>query len=360
MRNYLIPVLTLLAIILFIWLFSRVVLYLLIAVVLSFLGQPLVKLFSKIRYKNMDLPDGLIAALTLAILSGIICCLFLIFVPVLISEVQFLSTLNFHEVFSSIVKQFPTIQALLNKLGTEKEISASVLSELGKHVNLDNISSTLNKLISLTGQLVAGTLAVLFITFFILRENKMVKQSLLLISPTAYEKEVEAIFRTSRFLLTKYFVGLFVDSLIVTVLVSSSMFLLGIKNALLIGIFTGMMNIIPYVGPLISFFFALLLGITGCIEVGQIEQIGGVITKIFFILLSMNVVDGFFIQPYIFSSSVRAHPLEIFLVILMAATVGGIFGMVIAIPTYTLLRVVAKEFLVNFKFFKKLSENIPE
>ena len=120
------------------------------------------------------------------------------------------------------------------------------------------------------------------------------------------------------------------------------------------------MNIIPYVGPLIALVFAMLLGVTGCFEYNMVSEIGTVVAKIFFILLGVNLIDGILIQPYIFSNSVKAHPLEIFLVILMAATLGGIAGMVIAIPTYTLLRIVAKEFLTNLKFFKKITDSIPE
>jgi predicted PurR-regulated permease PerM len=78
------------------------------------------------------------------------------------------------------------------------------------------------------------------------------------------------------------------------------------------------------------------------------------------ILIGTNLVDAMLIQPAIFSNTVKAHPLEIFLVILMAGALGGVLGMVVAIPCYTLLRVIAKEFLDHFKFFKKLTENIPE
>ncbi len=358
-RNYLIPSLTLLAIVLFVWLFSKVVLYLFIALVLSFMGQPLVKLYSKLRYKNVELPDAVVAALTLVTMAAGLFFMFWLFIPVLTDEIQFLSTLNFNDIFAEIIDQFPQIKQLLLHFGSEKDIADSIVKELNKYANLDNISTVVNSLISITGKVVAGTLAVLFITFFILKDFKLVNKSILLITPVGYENEVQDILKTTRFLLTKYFVGLFIDGLIVFVLVTSLMFFLGINNALIIGFFTGIMNIIPYVGPLISLGFALFLGLTGCIEYGQMHEIGNVFTKIFFVLLGVNILDGIFIQPYIFSNSVKAHPLEIFLVILMAATVAGIAGMVVAIPTYTLLRIIAKEFLVNFKFFKKITENIP-
>ena len=120
------------------------------------------------------------------------------------------------------------------------------------------------------------------------------------------------------------------------------------------------MNIKKYSLPIITLFFAVFLGVSGCIEFNEYDAIASTITKIIMILIGTNLVDAMLIQPAIFSNTVKAHPLEIFLVILMAGSIGGILGMVVAIPTYTLLRIIAKEFLIHFKFFKKLTESIPE
>jgi predicted PurR-regulated permease PerM len=106
--------------------------------------------------------------------------------------------------------------------------------------------------------------------------------------------------------------------------------------------------------------FACALGVTGSMQHGELELIGPIISKIFWVLLGVNMLDGFLVQPYLYSNSVKAHPLEIFIVILMASSLAGVWGMIVAIPTYTLFRIVAKEFLANYKFFKKMTENIPE
>lgn len=359
-KSYLIPILSLLAVIAFIWVFTKVVIYLLISAILALLCRPLVRFLSKIRIKNFHLPDAVVSILSIVIVIGFFFTLFSLFLPVLISEMKFLTTLNFTDVFGDILSQFPTIKATLLNFGTEKDITEAITLQVNEALNFKNISSLLNAIISTTGSMLGGTLAVLFISFFMLKDNKMLFKSLLLITPTNFEGEMKDILRNTQNLLSKYFIGLAIDVLIVSLVVTGSMWALGIKNAVLIGVFTGLMNIIPYMGPLISLVFAMLLGITGCIEYGHLTEISTVITKIFFALLAVNLVDGIIIQPYIFSNSVKAHPLEIFLVILMAASVAGIWGMVIAIPTYTLLRIIAKEFLVNFKFFKKITENIPE
>ena len=72
----------------------------------------------------------------------------------------------------------------------------------------------------------------------------------------------------------------------------------------------------------------------------------------------MQLIDNFLFQPLIFSNSVKAHPLEIFLVVLSAGIIWGISGMIVAIPFYTLLRIIAKEFLSEFKVIEQLTKNI--
>jgi predicted PurR-regulated permease PerM len=76
------------------------------------------------------------------------------------------------------------------------------------------------------------------------------------------------------------------------------------------------------------------------------------------VFISVQVIDNILFQPLIYASSVLAHPLEIFIVLLIAGSVAGILGMFLAIPAYTVIRVIAKEFFNNFKLVKRLTENI--
>jgi predicted PurR-regulated permease PerM len=76
------------------------------------------------------------------------------------------------------------------------------------------------------------------------------------------------------------------------------------------------------------------------------------------VVVVVQLVDNFLFQPLIFGTSVKAHPLEIFLVIIIAGTLAGIPGMILGIPTYTVIRVFAKEFLSQVRVVKKLTRNI--
>ena len=79
------------------------------------------------------------------------------------------------------------------------------------------------------------------------------------------------------------------------------------------------------------------------------------LSKVVIVFGAMQLLDNFILQPWIFSNSVLAHPLEIFIVILMGAQINGIIGMVLAIPVYTVLRVIARAFLSEFKLVQKIT-----
>jgi predicted PurR-regulated permease PerM len=76
------------------------------------------------------------------------------------------------------------------------------------------------------------------------------------------------------------------------------------------------------------------------------------------VFISVQIIDNILFQPLIYSSSVKAHPLEIFLVIMAAGSLAGVLGMFLAIPTYTIIRVIAKEFFDNMKLVRKLTESL--
>lgn len=285
---------------------------------------------------------------------------FLLVLPPLIEQVTFMSDLNFYDVLHGILNQYPSMKYLFSLLGTEETIQSAINEQFNSVFNFDTVSVIVNNLVSYLSSFLGGLFCVLFITFFLLKDEYAASRTILLLTPQKHEREVKEILITSKKMLGKYFTGLIIDVLIVGLLAGLSLWILGIKNALIIGFMAGLFNVVPYIGPMITLCFALFLGVSGCIELGQYDQISSVITKIFIALMSINLLDALFFQPYIFSNTVKAHPLEIFLVILMAGTLAGIGGMVVAIPVYTLVRIVAKEFLTQFKFVKKITEKISD
>lgn len=348
------------AIAVFAFVFFKVLIYIIVSMVLFFIFYPLTRRIEKFKIGSKRIPDAVASLITIFVIITCVAGLFMVIVPPLIEQVEFLSHLNFFDVFKNILNQFPKIKSMLLKLGTEQELHENMVRHVNQYVNTGNITGAVNNLFSYFITISGGILCTLFITFFFLKDEQLVKNAILTLTPSGKENEIREVLAKSKKMLSKYFAGLFLDMFIVGVLVMIVLSIVGVKNALLIAFVAGLLNIIPYIGAVLTMIVAIFLGVSGCIHSGQYELIDPVINKIFFSLLSINLIDGFLIQPFIFSNSVKAHPLEIFIVTLMAAIIGGIPAMIVALPVYTLLRIVAGEFLTHLKFFRKISEKIDD
>jgi predicted PurR-regulated permease PerM len=337
-----------------------ILVYLIISLVLFLIGYPLTSNLKKIKLGKWKMNDGFASLLTLLVFFAIFYLFFILVFPPLIREVSFISKLNFYDVVNEMLAQYPSVKEIVAKLGSEHDIKVAANEQLTGFFNFGTISTVVNNVFSYMSAFLGGTFCVLFITFFLLKDEQMVSRTILLLTPERFDAEMKDVLKTSKKMLSKYFTGLLIDVLIVGVLTGLAFYFLGIRNALIIGFMAGLFNVIPYIGPIITICFALFMGVSGCIEQGAYDLITTTVTKIIVTLLSINLLDTILIQPFIFSNTVKAHPLEIFIVVLMAGTLGGITGMVVAIPVYTLIRIIAREFLTHHKFFKKLSENISE
>jgi len=197
--------------------------------------------------------------------------------------------------------------------------------------------------------------SIAFMTFFFLKDRNLFPSIVQALTPDHYTERIERILSNSTDLLTRYFVGLAAQVAIITTVITGGLLVLGVPNAFLIGFLAGLLNLIPYVGPLIG--AGLGLGIILTTHL-QFPEIWNLLGKAGFVFLLAQLVDNLFTQPVIFAGSVKAHPLEIFLLISIAGSLAGITGMMLAIPAYSLLRVVAKEFLSGFKVVQSLTEQL--
>jgi len=161
-------------------------------------------------------------------------------------------------------------------------------------------------------------------------------------------------------LLRRYFLGILIQTTLMGTIVTLGFSLLGVgfSHAVIIGIFSGLMNIIPYLGPLIGAIFGISVGTLVFLqlpmEITYLSFLGGMLV----IYVTVQLMDNVVFQPLIFSNSVKAHPLEIFIVILAAGYLSGILGMFLAIPVYTIIRVIAREFFDKYELVQKLTDRM--
>jgi predicted PurR-regulated permease PerM len=343
------------------WYFSAIVTYILVAAVLSIIGQPLVRLLNNIRIKRFKFPHALSALIALIGMISIIFLIFWLIVPLIARQADLLSGISVDSLSKSFQEPIKYVQKILvqyNLISPAEDITQNISSQIMSVVGITQFSNFINSIVSFASSMAVAVFAISFITFFFLKDEKLFYKMIMAATPEEYQNEVKHVLMESKRLLTRYFIGLCLDLTLVISLMTLGMYILGFKNALMIGFFVGIMNIIPYVGPIIGAAIGILLGLSSNLDLDFTTQMVPLIFEMLGVFLFVNMLDAMVLQPTIYSNSVKAHPLEIFLVIMMAGSIAGVPGMMLAIPSYTVLRIFAKEFFNKFYIVKSLTKNI--
>ena len=198
----------------------------------------------------------------------------------------------------------------------------------------------MNYIISEVGSIGIGLLSVLFITFFFIKDGDLILNKINNLLPQQIKNNFLDSVSKIKVLLSRYFIGISVQIFSLFVLYSIMLSIIGIKNALVIAFLCALLNIIPYIGPLISIVLMAVLTMTNYIDSMLIKEMLSNVGYIFIGFSIVQLIDNFLIQPYIFSKSVKSHPLEVFIVIISSGILFGIIGLIIAIPLYTALKVI--------------------
>ncbi|MFV0379052.1 MAG: AI-2E family transporter [Mangrovibacterium sp.] len=353
-----------LAVLLFLmWYFYSLVAYIAISLVLAMVGRPLVRVFTQIKIRNFRVSDSIGALLTLVVMWLLFIGAFRFLIPTLVSEFQELSTINPAAVFDIIDRP---LMRLFEVIGHEPVDSSQALftdifkNQLASHLGLAQLSNIVGVIVGALGELLMACFSISFITFFFLREEGMFKQIIVALLPDEYEDRVLRIIDSVYNLLRRYFAGLIAEVTLVGILVTTGLTIvgLGFSHAVVIGLVCGILNIIPYLGPWMGAAIGILIGIAVNIHADFSQHTLPLLGLMAVVFGAVQLVDNIIFQPLIYSNSVKAHPLEIFLVIMAAGSFGGIIGMILAIPVYTILRVIAKEFFNDWKLVKKITEGM--
>jgi predicted PurR-regulated permease PerM len=346
-----------------IWRFSYIIAWVMIAAVLSFMGQPLVRFFDRVHIKKIRMPHFLSALLSLFVIVLVLLGLIAIFVPLIINQAETISRIDVGQIAQNLQGPLQWLDEKLHLLGAipaGQTIQDFLVDKAKTLVNLGSVGSLLGNFISVAGNIFIGLFSILFIAFFFLKDENMFEEGLLLFVPTKHHLATRKVVAESKNLLIRYYIGVVLELIGVMSLITIGLLIFGVKNALLIGFFGGIMNIIPYLGPIIGSAIGIILGVTSTLATGSYNELLPVILKLTGVFLVVNFIDNNILVPVIYSKSVKSHPLEIFLVIIIGGGIAGLIGMLLAVPVYTLLRVIAKEFFQQFRVVKKLTEAIDE
>ena len=349
------------AILFLIWYFSSVVIYILVSAVLAIMGRPVVSWLLKIRISNRSMPRWTAASITLVVIMAVLLGILSLFIPLIFSKINEFAHLDFASVLKSVEEPIAHAQAYMQRTFAMPETSFSLTdtlaSKIKELINYDTLNNTFTSILNVALSTLISIFSISFITFFFLKEDGLFYSMVTAMFPERLQQNVTRALDSITYLLSRYFTGLLTESLILMVVISTVLILFGMKtdNALMVGLIMGVMNVIPYAGPLIGGVISAFMGIVTPIE--GYTAIASVMI-ICCTLFCIKGFDDFVLQPTIYSERVKAHPLEVFLVILLAGYMAGIVGMLLAIPSYTVLRVLAKEFFSEFSLVQKLTQNI--
>lgn len=337
----------------FIYQIRTVIIYLVFSLIFALIATPLVE-FLKRKFK---FSNAIAVVTTMLLLVLILFGFIMMFIPLVISEGESLSLLNTKEIENNVIE-------LVNKINTflvAHNIDAGNMfqeTNITSRLNFNFIPLFLNSILGTLSSFGMGLASVLFITFFFLKDKILFIIGIKIILPDKHEEKIINSLDKINHMLSRYFIGLLIQLSIVFILYLIVLLIFGIENAFIIAFLCAVLNIVPYIGPLIGTILAAIL--TMISNLGGDFQSKILPTTIYVMIgfLIVHLIDNNISQPIIFSKSVKSHPLEIFLVILSSGFLFGITGMIIAIPFYTILKVVAKEFFPDNKIIKIVTKDI--
>lgn len=343
--------------------FSDIVTYLLVAWVLSMLGRPLMIFFMRrVHLGRFRLQSGGAALLTILTFYFVLIGVVMLFVPTIVSQARNLAGVDYGALGEKLRPYMMYLDVQAHSIGIlepDESLATKAQELLSQWFRPTLLGDFVSSFVAAAGNLVVAITAITFILFFFLKDNDLFEDILYALVPNEQEPKVRQAIRESSDVLTRYFSGLLLQLASFSLMIAVLLWIMGVPNALLIGAFGGIFNVIPYVGPIMGLVFGCFITISSNLDL-DIAMMLPLLAKVTAAFLTTQFVDNNLVGPLIFSKSVQAHPLEIFLVTLIAAKVGGVLGMVVGIPVYTVLRVIARVFFSRLKVVQRLTEHLDE
>ncbi|QLG46493.1 AI-2E family transporter [Costertonia aggregata] len=339
------------------YLIQSVIAYVLLAAVFALIGRP-VTLWLRTKLKC---PNILAVSITILLLFTLLVGLVWLFVPLVTEQGEKLALLNLKNMQAELELFF---QELTNSLGASKEIVEEIVEEVDLEETVEREMETgflprvFNSVMQVVGTMSISLFSIIFITFFLLKDTQIIQGTLVRMFPSMHRPGIMNSIDVTKNLLSRYFIGLLLQILILFIIYAATLTLVGIEHPLAIAFLCALFNIIPYVGPIIGAVFMMVFTVTSNLGLDFGIEI---VPKMAYVAIGVIVgqlIDNFFSQPFIFSNSVKSHPLEIFLIIIMAGLLFGVVGMIVAVPGYTVLKVILREFIPENRIVKALTTRL--
>ncbi|MCU0437905.1 MAG: AI-2E family transporter [Raineya sp.] len=337
------------------WVFSDIFTYLLISLVIVTVLRPLVDYISEIYIFRVKIPRIFAVLISITAFILFLTLFVRLFLPLLSDQLRLIRSIEPEVLSLQVIEPIKELEVFLIEQLKMNEKPGFILKEINtilkNFLEKIDIGNIINNLAGIAGSLFVYLLAVSFMTFFLLYEKGLFRKIVISSIPNRYFEVLITAFYKIEHLLSNYLRGILIETIIVFTFYSALGSLFGIPYAFTIAAFAASINFIPYLGPFTGYGFGLLVIVSSSFN-DPAFPLSLVLIKYTSVFFAVRLMDDIFLQPFIFSKSVKAHPLEIFVIIFAGATLAGALGMIVAIPSYTIVKVTFKELQKGFRQYR--------
>ncbi|MBO6046651.1 MAG: AI-2E family transporter [Erysipelotrichaceae bacterium] len=336
-----------------------------IGMILAYVLYPVV-LFIEKRLKNLKFyKDGkhhvrpLSVGLTMLALFAALTIISSVLVSAVNHELQFVRFDNINVIIKEItlgIYHFSeSLEQLLSSLNITSNDLNSYIKELGNTVVnlLRNYGMSMSGFITnMAGVFTSMLFAIVFSVYFLLdADNLSVYWDNILhaFTPESFYTRVHVILLDADSVFSGYIRGQLIDAIFMMIIVSVALSFMNIRFGVLIGIMTGIANLIPYVGPFVAYGSTILV----CVIGGDYEKL--VIAML--VLLAIQAIDGNIVNPKLLSKSIEVHPMFVIVCLIVGSAIGGVWGMLFAVPVGALLKIQFERLMIYVMQSKQTSED---
>ena len=302
---------------------------------LYYITNPLVKfLQEKLKINRMI---GIL--ITLSLLFGLIALGVIYLLPILINQLSSLinSTQGLYWEIQSFVNQLSK-NPLFRNLNIQSTIQQLNLSYVDILQNiLNSVTNSLGSVLSaVVNTLMILIMTPIFLVYFLMDGHKLLP----MLERTVLKRDklnISSLLTNLNATVARYISGISIDALIIGALAYIGYSVIGLKYALVFAIFSSLANLIPYVGPSI--------GLIPMVITYAFTDPQKMVAALIYMLI-IQQVDGNILYPRIVGGVMKVHPITIMVLLLLSSNIYGVLGMIVAIPTYSILKEIAK-FLAN-------------
>lgn len=332
------PFLTIAVIIYFVLELINIIVLIAISILLAFILKPLVEYL-----ELMKIPRVYAALISVIFAVGLITFLIYYFVPIISTQFDniliLFRDLRIQDLIAKFERKLSNTFPFIRRGDISKHFSKIV--QTGVENILTDISNFIPKIFSIA----AFILIVPFITFFILKDSRNLKLSIINLLPNRYFEMAYEVLQKVTIELGKFVRGWIFDAMFVGACSMIGLYIIGINNFAMLGLLAGVGHLIPYLGP----FFGIIPSIlVSYYQMGNFS----LALPIVILFAIIYTIDNGFVQPMIYSKSLKIHPVVIILLILIGSELFGILGLLLAVPISNIIRVLAAEIYRGYRAYQ--------